>query len=184
MRVPHTFWHVPAIPFQLLPIFEKLPPQDQFARLGSLQKIFPPPKLDLWTRLFPTQRKVLFTQQALIVLVLIANIVLSIVGSVKFAIDATGTIGTLYLGQCDVAKSLNLWFHLLINVFSTLLLGASNYSMQLLVSPTRKDVDRAHDNGIYLDIGIPSIRNLRYVRRKKAAIWWLLGFCSTCLHLL
>jgi hypothetical protein len=184
MRKPHAFWPVPAIPFQFLPLFEKLSPQDQFSRVESLEKIFPPPKPDLWTRLLPTQRKLLFTQQGLIVLVLVANIVVSIVGSTKFDIDTTGTFGTLYVGQCDVAQNLNLWFHLLINILSTLLLGASNYAMQLLASPTRNDVDRAHARGVYLDIGISSVRNLRYVGRKKAAMWWTLGVCSTCLHLL
>lgn len=175
----HTLWHVPAFQFRF-----QLPFQEQFPRLKYFEKSFPPPKPDLWTRLFPTQRKLLFTQQGLIVFVLVANIVVSIVGVTKFDIDTTGTIGTLYLGQCDVARNLNLWFHLLINILSTLLLGASNYAMQLLCSPTREDVNEAHKKGVYLDIGISSIRNLRYVGRKKAITWWVLGFCSTCLHLL
>jgi hypothetical protein len=184
MRAPHILWDVPAVPFQFLPLFEKVSPRDQFIRLDSLKKIFPLPKHDIWTKLFSTQRRTLFIQQALIVHVLAANIILSIIGFVKFPLDDTRDVGTLYLGHCDVANNLNLWFHLLINVLSTLLLGASNYAMQLLVSPTRKVVNEAHARGIYLDIGISSLRNLRYIGWKKATLWWILGFCSTCLHLL
>jgi hypothetical protein len=113
--------------------------------------------------------------------VLIINIVISIVGSVKYS--TYEGVGTLYLGRCDVAKKLNMWFHFLINVLSTLLLGASHYSMQLLVAPTREEIDKAHQKGIWLDIGISSIRNLRYIEKKKAAVWFILGFSSTCLHL-
>lgn len=184
MRPPHPFGENTAVQFRFLPFFEKSAKMDHFYRLEDLAKPLPPPKPDLWTRLFPTQRKVLFTQQGLIILVLVANIVVSIVGVTEYNVDVTGTIGTLYMGKCDVAQKFSLWFHLLIDVLSTLLLGASNYAMQLLCSPTRKDVDEAHRRGISLDIGISSIRNLRHVGRKKAIMCWMLGFCSTCLHLL
>jgi hypothetical protein len=134
-----------------------------------------------WTKMFSTQRKVLIIQQIVIILVLIVNIVLFIVGAVKY--PRYQDMGTIYQGRCDVAKKLNMWFHLMINVLSTLLLGASNYSMQLLVAPTRQDIDKAHANCKWLDIGISSVRNLRYIERKKAVVWFILGFSSTCLHL-
>lgn len=47
----------------------------------------------------------------------------------------------------------------------TILLGASNYTMQCLSSPTRAEVDAAHSKGKYLDIGLPSLRNLRGWKR-------------------
>lgn len=117
----------------------------------------------------------------MIILVLIVNVVLATFGSVKYA--TYGDVGTIYLGHCDVAKRLNVWFHFLINVLSTLLLGASNYAMQLLSAPTRNEIDKAHEKSIWLDIGISSIRNLRHIERKKAAVWLVLGVSSTCLHL-
>ena len=46
--------------------------------------------------------------------------------------------GTIFTGKCDTAATLNTWLHLAINVFSTILLGCSNYCMQLLSSPTRE----------------------------------------------
>ncbi|KAI1268502.1 hypothetical protein F5Y18DRAFT_423863 [Xylariaceae sp. FL1019] len=56
--------------------------------------------------------------------------------------------------------------------------------MQVLASPTRPEVDKAHANGISLDIGVQSPRNLLYVARRKALTWSALGLISTVLHLI
>lgn len=48
----------------------------------------------------------------------------------------------------------------IITVLGTLQLGASNYSMQCLSSPTRQEIDKAHSQGIWLDIGVPSLREM------------------------
>lgn len=53
-------------------------------------------------------------------------------------------IRDIFNDDCVTAKKLNLWLHLLINVLSTILLGISNFYMQLLVVPTRHEVDKAH----------------------------------------
>jgi hypothetical protein len=113
-----------------------------------------------------------------------------VVGSFNLAITIWGSIaskenqGLLDAGDCDRIKRVNTGIHLLINVFSTVLLGGSNYCMQCLSAPTRKEIDRAHAAGTWLDIGIPSFRNLRYIRRRRVALWFLLGLSSLPLHLL
>lgn len=53
-------------------------------------------------------------------------------------------IGIVFEGSCEKAKSLNTWLGLAINVLCSILLGASNYCMQCLISPTREEVDIAH----------------------------------------
>jgi hypothetical protein len=75
-------------------------------------------------------------------------------------------------------------FHIMINLFSTILLAASNYTMQVLCSPTRSDLDAAHGQGHWLDIGLLSLRNLRYLPRGRIALGLLLAFSSIPLHLL
>ncbi|CAN9150424.1 unnamed protein product [Alternaria alternata] len=67
----------------------------------------------------------------------------------------------LYEGSCETTKNLNIGVHLIINIFSSAILSGSNYTMQCLSSPTRSEVDDAHARGTWLDIGVPSIRNLR-----------------------
>jgi hypothetical protein len=90
----------------------------------------------------------------------------------------------LYEGSCSTSSTLSVVLHLIINIFSSILLGASNYGMQCLSAPTRADVNQAHETQGWLDIGILSFRNLRKVSVKRATLWWLLVFSSVPLHLL
>lgn len=56
--------------------------------------------------------------------------------------------------------------------------------MQCLHSPTREEVNKAHSEKKWLDIGIPSWRNRRYVSTKNNVLWWCLGLSSVPLHFL
>ena len=87
-------------------------------------------------------------------------------------------------GTCDSVRFYNRWLHFLINALSTILLGASNYCAQLLVAPTRKEVDRAHGDKRWLDIGVQSFRNLRTVNTERKVVWVFLMLSSGLLHLL
>ncbi len=93
-------------------------------------------------------------------------------------------IGTIIEGKCSRVKTWGLWLHLAINALSTLLLGASNYCMQYLTAPTRQEIDRAHAKRKWLDIAVPSIRNLKWISWKRIIIWTLLGLRSVPLHLM
>ena len=114
--------------------------------------------------------------------VLAINIFITIWGSAKFGVH--GSLVTLQDGDCSKSKQLSLWLHLAINILSTLLLGASNYCMQCLSSPSRPEIDRAHSQNIWLDIGVPSVRNLRRVSWNKIILWWLFAISTIPLHLL
>ncbi|KAL8840422.1 MAG: hypothetical protein Q9176_003920 [Flavoplaca citrina] len=92
-------------------------------------------------------------------------------------------IGTIQNGGCDTTKTLSLWSHFAINVLSTAMLSASNYCMQCLSAPTRQDIDRAHAQHIWLDIGVRSVRNLLHISRTKTLLWILLALSSIPLHL-
>lgn len=113
---------------------------------------------------------------------LIFNVALAI-AIPKLKGGANGTF-SVYVGDCNKTKTINTWIHLVINLFSTLLLCGSNYCMQCLSAPTRADVDKAHANGKWLDIGVPSVRNLRAIGFKKSITWWALGLSSVPLHLM
>ena len=115
-------------------------------------------------------------------MVLVINLILTI-----WAVSSSGVqhgLGTLHDGSCKKTATLTFWVHLVINILSTLLLGASNYSMQCLSSPTRREIDRVHGKGVWLDIGVPSVRNLRYLSIARVTLWWLLAISSLPLHLL
>lgn len=91
---------------------------------------------------------------------------------------------TVYDGTYKGMKSISTWGHVAVNVFATLLLCASNNAMQCLTSPTRDEIDQAHANKTWLDIGIPSIRNLRSISRRRLLLWICLGLSSVTLHFL
>lgn len=114
--------------------------------------------------------------------VLVINLILTI-----WAVSISGVqngLGTLHDGSCKRTATLTFWTHLAINILSTLLLGASNYSMQCLSSPTRSEIDKAHGQGVWLDIGVPSARNLRRLSTIRTILWCLLAISSVPLHLL
>lgn len=92
--------------------------------------------------------------------------------------------GHVYEGACDDVNMASIGIHLLINVLSTLLLGGSQYIMQCLCAPTRREINLAHSKGVWLDIGQPSLRNLRFIRRWKLVVWVALVLSSLPLHLL
>ncbi|KAI8657985.1 hypothetical protein NCS57_01178700 [Fusarium keratoplasticum] len=90
----------------------------------------------------------------------------------------------LQQGRCSDMRYLNTGLHLVINALSSVLLAASNYGMQCMSAPTRADVDRVHFEGKWLDIGVPSVHNLRHFPKKRVAIWGLLVLSSLPLHLI
>ncbi|KAH7071048.1 hypothetical protein FB567DRAFT_598307 [Paraphoma chrysanthemicola] len=113
---------------------------------------------------------------------LVGNIALLIAGSTQYG-GVVEAIGTIAQGSPAHISRTSTAFHVLINVLSTALLTASNYAMQTLCAPTRADIDRAHANGNWLEIGIMGVHNLRHIGRRRMLLWFLLAFSSAPLHL-
>jgi hypothetical protein len=89
-----------------------------------------------------------------------------------------------FFGNCKTASRLSSLLHAIINILSTGILGCSNLCLQLLLAPTRGEVNKAHRNMDWLDIGVPSTRNFRKVPFSRRAVWLLLTLTSIPLHLL
>ena len=121
---------------------------------------------------------------AFTMIVLFINVGLTIYAATNPRYKMEGGIGTLYNGSCDKSKAIALWLHLGINTISTLLLSGSNYTQQCLASPTRSEIDTAHARRRWMDIGVPSIRNLFRIEWERALLWIAIGFTSIPLHLL
>lgn len=95
-----------------------------------------------------------------------------------------GGVGKLKHGRCDQILSMSTFISVAINIFSTIVVAASNYNMQCLVAPTRSEIDKAHRSKKHLDIGIPSVRNLRWLPTWKIVLWIVLVLSTLPLHLL
>ncbi|KAK4499341.1 hypothetical protein PRZ48_009854 [Zasmidium cellare] len=114
--------------------------------------------------------------------VLLLNFIFTIVAAVQFGTD--GGVGTAYDGSCEYVNRVTTWLHLVINGLSSILLSASNYTMQALSAPTRQEVDRAHSKGDWMDIGVASIRNLSRIKWHRVVAWCVLAVSSVPIHLL
>ena len=113
--------------------------------------------------------------------VFLINLIFIIWATTTFPVN--DGVGTMQRGSCAETKRLNFWIHFAINVLSTALLGASNYTMQCLSSPTRRDIEVAHMQRRWLDIGIPSLRNVRQLSKRIVFFWLSLALSSVPLHL-
>lgn len=127
-------------------------------------------------------RKSVLAATSLTGLVLLINVCFMIYALTRH--DVAGGVGLLRVSNCRQVSQWNTALHLLINLLSTIILGASNFTMQCLSSPTRDEVDIAHDKRMSLDVGIPSVKNLRHMSKWKAILWSLLCFSTLPLHLL
>ncbi|EME79722.1 uncharacterized protein MYCFIDRAFT_115582, partial [Pseudocercospora fijiensis CIRAD86] len=112
----------------------------------------------------------------------VMNTILLIAAAAKFPV--LDGIGVAYEGSCEVVDHWTTWLHILINGLSSLLLSASNYTMQALAAPTRAEVDRAHAKGDWVDIGVASVRNLSRIKWLRIVLWWILAVSSVPIHLL
>ncbi|KAI0473140.1 hypothetical protein GGR56DRAFT_698130 [Xylariaceae sp. FL0804] len=102
------------------------------------------------------------------VLTLVVGIICLILVLTRTNASSGGT--AIYSGSCTKANHVNIGIHAVINVFTVALLAGANYAFQVLSSPTRPELSEAHDKKRWLDIGIPSLRNLTHISPYRAVI--------------
>lgn len=124
----------------------------------------------------------------IIAFVLCINILLTIVAA-GLAYSKNGetnpSFAAIYKGKCQLARNWTTGLHLAINILSTIMLGASNYCMQCLVSPSRAEADEAHSKRRWVSIGIPNILDLIWRQRgKRQVLGWTLLVTSLPVHLM
>ncbi|CAI6341145.1 unnamed protein product [Periconia digitata] len=93
-------------------------------------------------------------------------------------------VAIIFEGDCVEAKDLSTASHVVINILSTLLLGASNYCMHIACSPSRRDIDRMHARKKTLQIGINSVSNVFKLPWNRRIAWCILGLSSIPLYLI
>ena len=158
-------------------------PQTQFGRVkfSAYAEEQDLKRRTLWERL-TKRRVVLRFQVGLTFIVLLINVIWTIWSARRYGTQ--DGIGTIFTGDCGQSQLLNVYLHIVINVLSTLLLGTSNYCMQLVSAPTRDEIDRAHSQKSWLDIGVPSARNVWKLNLNNKITWIGLAVTSATLHLL
>ncbi|ROW07624.1 hypothetical protein VPNG_06852 [Cytospora leucostoma] len=104
----------------------------------------------------------------LIIVVFITGFICAVYAGSKVPIT-TGEMD-LFTGSCQGATSIDWGLHALINVFVMILIVGASYIFQVLSSPTRSEVSRAHDGKQWLEIGVPSVRNFGHIAKLRAVL--------------
>lgn len=110
------------------------------------------------------------------------NIIIYIVLFAKYGADRGS--GLLMEESCSSVQHANTAIHAALNIVTSLMLGASNFAMQSLSSPTREEVDAAHAMKRSLGIGGLSLKNFRFIKKSRSILWVVLWITSIPLHLL
>lgn len=110
-------------------------------------------------------------------------LLICLVVSLKQPGSSLDTATIIFEGKCDDTYNLNIVLHLLLNLLSTAILASSNFFMQVLSSPSRKEIGKAHMFFQSLDIGIPSMRNIQFISSFKRICWLVLFLSSLPIHL-
>jgi hypothetical protein len=118
----------------------------------------------------------------LALIVFLVNISLLAWSYSRFSVEKYTAV--VFTGSCAKTSKILAAVELLINILSTLLLAASNNCAQLLISPTRTEVDRAHEQGVWIHVGPANARNFWWIKKWRIAVWALLFASSVPLHLL
>lgn len=95
-----------------------------------------------------------------------------------------GNTVLVYQGTERKMKNVNAALHAIITVLSSILLAGGNACMQVMVAPTRYDINRAHTRGRWLDVGVSGFRNLFAVPWKRKLPWLMIAIGCIPLHLL
>jgi hypothetical protein len=129
----------------------------------------------------PRWSKIVKVNIAFVSVVLCINVALLVWTERQFPAHGNHTV---YTGTYKKMETVSTWAHLGINVLATCLLGASSSAMQCLLAPTRKEINRAHSQKSWLDVGVTGFRNFRRGNKWRSTICALLVLSSLPLHLL
>jgi hypothetical protein len=122
-------------------------------------------------------------QMSVAVLIFALQLGVTIWSIYAFPSDARGT-GTFFWGDCSTIRTADKAAHVALNILSSLFLGVGHYCMQILVAPTREELDSAHRMGKAMEIGVPSLKNLKRIESKRVVTWVVFGAIATLLHVL
>ncbi|THV74957.1 hypothetical protein D6D28_02178 [Aureobasidium pullulans] len=93
-------------------------------------------------------------------------------------------VAEVFSGLCSEVSRAVAYAHLLVNAFAVLLFAVGTHGVQVLLSPTRAEVDTAHARERWLHIGVGGFRNMRWIHKRRLIRAVLLGLASIMLPFL
>jgi len=107
-----------------------------------------------------------------------------LIAAVSISRPGVAAQGILMEGSCANVKKSNIVLLIPINIVATLIISCSNYVMQCMSAPSRRDLDRAHNLGYHVHVGVSPARNNFHNGTIRQLSWWLIGATSIPVHLM
>ncbi|KAK0728498.1 hypothetical protein B0T26DRAFT_768119 [Lasiosphaeria miniovina] len=121
-----------------------------------------------WRRLSVGWRAGVALNTLLSFLILVAGFVCLVVAIAKASVFQGRSV--IFSGSCSTTSSISWVLHAVLSVFGIIIIAGANYVFSVLSSPTRAEVDVAHQKKKWLDIGVPSLRNLGHIDNTRTCL--------------
>ena len=137
---------------------------------------------------WPGWRTLILSGGVVILIVLVINI--SLLATAARSGRSVGTSGhkndalTFYNGSCSASSKIYSGTHLLTNIASTIIFMTSTACIQVLLAPSRADIDNCHEQHSWIHVGVINYRNFAKIPISRACLAALLAISSLPLHLL
>jgi magnesium-transporting ATPase (P-type) len=117
------------------------------------------------SRRHPTWRMVVIINTAFVCLVLITY--LSFLVWIYTNLLVTNGVAEVFSGSCLETSKVATYARLTTCAFAVLLLTVGTHAVQLLLSPTRAEVENVHARDRWLHIGVGGLRNMRWIHKRR-----------------
>ncbi|KEQ69521.1 hypothetical protein M436DRAFT_19503, partial [Aureobasidium namibiae CBS 147.97] len=134
-------------------------------------------------RRHPTWRLVVIINTMFVGLVLLVYIVLLI--WIYNNLHVRHGVAEVFSGTCPQGSRTAAYTHFATNAFAVLLFAVGTHASQILLSPTRAEVENAHARDRWLHIGVGGLRNMKWIHKRrliKAVVLLATSILLTLLH--
>jgi hypothetical protein len=76
-------------------------------------------------------------------------------------------VAEVFSGNCPEASRVATYSHFVTSAFAVLLFAVGTHAAQLLLSPTRAEVENAHARDRWLHIGVGGLRNMKWIHKRR-----------------
>ncbi|KAI4733855.1 hypothetical protein E4T50_15589 [Aureobasidium sp. EXF-12298] len=116
-------------------------------------------------RRHPTWRIVVIINTILVSLVLIVYV--SFLIWIYTNLEVRAGVAELFKGSCLETSKVTTYARLATCAFAVLLFAVGTHAVQLLLSPTRAEVENAHARDRWLHIGVGGLRNMKWIHKRR-----------------
>ena len=116
-------------------------------------------------RRHPTWRLVVIINTIFVGLVLLVYIVFLV--WIYTSLQVRHGVAEVFSGTCSQSSRAAAYAHFATNALAVLLFAVGTHASQILLSPTRAEVENAHARDRWLHIGVGGLRNMKWIHKRR-----------------